>query len=276
MAIPTNVKPPVANNSSDKLSALLGKAKDVKDTVSSYHCAMFWGETKTGKTTLGCDYEKPLVLLEIGGENGTASVQTIDGIKVIPIDTWDEFETMYWYLTYSEHPYKTVVIDTITKLQDIAVEKVLTEKGKSVTAIKTWEDWGSVASLMKTYLQYYKNLATKMNVVFLGQYKEIRTNGEIPVDSQLSEKACVALMPSIQGFVESLVDINGYVHVANVRVFDPKTGQTTNKVKHCLKVLPDGIYSVGIRLPYVGAPCPDRIVDPNYQKIKAIVNPEKK
>jgi hypothetical protein len=196
MAIPTNIKPPVANNNSDKLSALLGKAKDVKDTVSQYHCAMFWGETKMGKTTLGCDYEKPLILLEIGGENGTASVQTIEGIKVVPIDTWDEFETMYWYLTYSEHPYKTVVIDTVTKLQDIAMDKVMIDCGKSTTAPKVWDNWNSVAALMKTYLQYYKNLSCKMNVVFLGQYKEIRKNNEVPSDSQLHESACVALCQS--------------------------------------------------------------------------------
>jgi hypothetical protein len=73
-----------------------------------------------------------------------------------------------------------------------------------------------------------------------------------------------------------MVDIIGWVHIDEVPVFDEETKRTTGQIKHCLVVKPDGLYSVGIRLPGKDAPCPDRIVDPNYEKVNVILNPSSK
>jgi hypothetical protein len=257
---------PTAN----KFEKLKDKLKPVKDSVANkYYKVLLWGKTKTGKTTLAADFPKPLILVDVR-EKGTVSIQDVDGIQVYELESWEELEVIYQYLAYGDHGFKTIVIDTITQLQDISLEKVLANRGAASTASKTQKDWGDAITLMKVWLQHIKDLP--MNVVLIAQYRE-NSQQDVTTARQAVPNVGAALSPSLAGFVESIVDINGWVHIDEVPVYNELTHKTTSEIKHCLVVKPDGIYSVGIRLPGKDCACPTRIVDPDYEKLKAIISP---
>ena len=282
MAIPgregatsTTVATPTHNNLMNgptKFDSLLSKIMNVRESVAKYHPALYYGKTKTGKTTLAATYPKPLLLIDVR-EKGTASIQEIPDIRVFPLERWEELEALYQYLAHSDHGYKTVVIDTITQLQDMAMEKVLAARGATIISSKTQKDWGDAATLLKVWLQAYKDLP--MNVVFLAQYKESQ-NEDVVTSRQVCPSVGPLLMPSVARFVESIVSIIGWVHIDEVPVFHEDTKKTYGEIKHCLVVKPDGIYSAGIRLPNKDMECPDRILDPDFDKIDAILNPKPK
>src|SRR5271157_1411445 len=134
MALPGTVSKPAdatapAGNKFDKVEGMI---KSLQSVATHFIVALFWGKTKTGKTTLGASFEKPLLLIDVR-ERGTKSIEGIAGISVYPLESWDDFEQIYYYLANSNHGFKTVVIDTLTQLQDLALEKVVTSKGRPVT-----------------------------------------------------------------------------------------------------------------------------------------------
>ena len=82
--------------------------------------ALFYGRAGTGKTTVASSFPKPLLHLDIR-EKGTDSIADVEDVDTIQVNSWDEFEQIYWYLASAENKYKTVVIDAVSQLQDFAV-----------------------------------------------------------------------------------------------------------------------------------------------------------
>jgi hypothetical protein len=91
-----------------------------------------YGRSGTGKTTLSSTFPKKLLHLDIR-DDGTESIADVEGIDLIRVDSWDEFEDVYWWLLANKnHEYQTLTIDTVTQLQGLALEHVLAKKNKRV------------------------------------------------------------------------------------------------------------------------------------------------
>lgn len=81
-----------------------------------YLTALIFGPSKTGKTTLAGSGPKTLVL---DLEGGAASLRHGDA-QVLPIPDWKTFQSAVFELLTTDHGYDTVVVDSITYLQEIA------------------------------------------------------------------------------------------------------------------------------------------------------------
>ena len=95
-------------------SSILSNAGKPKD--DPYLTAMIFGPSKTGKTTLAASGTKTLIL---DVEGGTKSVRDTDA-DVLPIRTWKDFEAAVNDLITRPHDYETVVLDSVTYLQELA------------------------------------------------------------------------------------------------------------------------------------------------------------
>src|SRR5690606_25091329 len=112
----TNSAPPNTD-----YSDIVNRIQDFSE-MSSHLSVLFYGRSGTGKTTLACSFPNPL-LLDIK-EEGTDSVSDVPG-KGISINSWDEFEQIYWFLEGGKHNFDSVIIDTVTSLSQLAKVEVL-------------------------------------------------------------------------------------------------------------------------------------------------------
>ena len=83
---------------------------------------VLYGEPGIGKTTMASQMENPYFLCT---ERGHSFVRVI-GKRVI---NWRTFEEQVRALVAEEHPYKTVVVDTLTALWDMCVSDICHQNG---------------------------------------------------------------------------------------------------------------------------------------------------
>lgn len=81
---------------------------------------LFYGGAKVGKTTVACQFEKPLLLAFEAGFN------LIDGIKAVPITSWLDLKNYVKQLKKPEvrEVYSTIIIDTVDIMWSL-VEKFI-------------------------------------------------------------------------------------------------------------------------------------------------------
>jgi hypothetical protein len=224
-----------------------------------------------------------MLLLDVKDE-GTDSVADVKGIKVFDVLTFEDFELAYESLKRNPKRYKTVVIDTVSQVQQLAIKELMddkrTMKGRSAGDWGSMKkrDWGDVASLMKEKLIEYRDLATLgMQVVFVAQDRSFNFNeDESDDESSVIPEIGPALMPSVTKVLNAAVQVIGNTFIRERFIKKEVGGKTKriSKLEYCLGVGPDPIYTRKIRKPRSIEP-PRFIVDPSYEDIVNIIKGEK-
>lgn len=231
---------------------------------------LLYGRSGTGKTTVASSFPKPLLLLDVR-EKGTDSVANVKGGHVGSITEWDEFESMYWYLKKGGHPYKTVVIDQVSQLQDLAIRKALETNKKEATDPVAKRDFGVASGLMKTWLLDYRDLIDEdINVVFIAHDRSIGGEEDAQGD-QIEPSIGPRLMPSIASFLNGSVKIIGNTFIRER--FEVKGNRKVRSIDYGIRVGPHAYYTTKMRSP-VGIASPAVIVNPTYEKMRAALKGE--
>lgn len=233
----------------------------------SFLSLLVYGRSGTGKTAFASTFPKPMLLLDIR-EKGTDTIAQVEGIDVLQVLGWDDIESVYWYLKSGKSKYKTVVIDQITQMQDLAMEKVRKEEGKEEFDLLSKKDWGAISGLMKTWLFHYRDLVEEgINVVFVAH--ERSTVSDDSVEDQIDPSIGARLMPSLASAVNGAVSVIG-----NTFIREEFTGHDkVREVKYCLRIGPHAYYTTKIRRP-VEFVAPEYIVNPTFEKVSRIIRGE--
>lgn len=247
---------------------------------------VLYGPSGTGKTTIASTFPGPILHLDIK-ERTAKSLRGVKGLETISIRTWKDFEDVYWFLK-DEDKYKTVVIDTVSQLQDLAIANVLQQRKRKLDGKRAgdWgtlkkQDWGAVASDMKTWLMNYRDL--EMNVVFIAQdrvFKIEEEDEDLDVESEggniiTTPEVGPQVMPSVAKTLNAMVDIIGNTFIMEtyktVEVMKGKVAKKRKKrvVNYCLRLGPHAIYRTKFRKPK-STKTVSYIVDPTYEKIVAM------
>jgi len=208
-------------------------------------------------------------------DEGTDSVSDIDGLDVLDVRTWDDFEEAYWYLHSNPKKYKTVIIDTVSQLQQIAIarcaKKDVENPGDWGTMTK--RDWGEVSGLLKSWILDYRDLPC--NVVFVAQDRTFNMDEE-DEGGMIDPEVGPQLMPSVAKHLNASVSIvcNTFIR-RRVEVKKIKKGKKTltkekEIIEYCLRVGPNPIYVTKIRKPK-SVQVPSIIVDPTYDDLINII-----
>ena len=225
---------------------------------------LFWGRSGTGKTTVASSFPKPILLLDVR-EKGTDSVSNVKGLKVGQITTWAEFEAVYWYLANGEHDYKTVVIDQITTLQDLAMEQARKDIGDTRDPRKLF---GHAGGLMKQWLLNYRDLIDNdIHVVFIA-HDRVSKGEEGAGDDQIEPEVGPRVMPSVSTFLNGSVKIIGNTFIREGYTIENK--RKVRFVEYGMRIGPHAYYTTKVRSP-VGIAAPDVIVDPTFDKLLAVM-----
>lgn len=185
------------------------------------------GAAGAGKTTFATTGPKPLLLLdvEMASRFVRAEIKKIswnpltdnppvdDGtwdICVVKVNEWRKAEKAYEWLKSRKHPFKTVVVDSISELQSKAVEDI---KGRA--QLQT-QDWGKLLSRMSFFCKDLRDLTgDDENII------------EAVVVTAMSRNDNDVLKPYLQGQIQAQApywfDITGYLYVTQEA--DPETGE---------------------------------------------------
>lgn len=252
--------------SQPKKSSIESEIMDIEESVTGT-TAIFYGRSGTGKTALSSTFPKSMLVLDIR-ERGTETIRKVAGMKVLRVDDWTKLEEIYWYLKEGKHDFKTISLDQITTLQDVAMEKVKEDDGLSANDPISQRQWGRISGLMKTWLLNFRDLRdTGLNIVFLAHDRS-----NVPEDSDedtIDPSVGARIMPSVSALLNGAVDIIGNTFIQE-KMEGPK-GAKIRKVSYGLRVGPHAIYSTKLRVPVgTGVVVPDIIVNPTYEKLMAI------
>lgn len=258
---------------------------DIAD-VSYHKSFVLYGRSGSGKTTLASDFPKPILYCNIR-DNGTDSIADVDQIKVYEIGDLDDLEELRMWLrrnrkAIAKGKYRTLILDTMSQLQELYVEHVAaTKEKKSKLKRKPGEwgsmskqDWGEVASEMKALIIELRGLP--MNVVFIAQDRTFNFDddgGE--ADEQLVPEVGPRLMPSVASVLNAAVTVIGCTFVRRkfYKVKSKTSNKTTTKEKavYCLRVGPSPVFVTKMRKPKKVA-IPDFIEDPTYEDIIDVIH----
>ncbi len=243
-------------------------------SMNKHRSFVFYGRAGSGKTTLACSFPQPVLLVDIN-DKGTDSVEDyeIDEVAGHTIDTWEDFEDLYYYLVANPKRYKTVVLDTMTQLQTLCQNYVLEKKKKNNKDVSGWgvmtrQEWGEVAGLMKQWITSYRDLP--MEVVFIAQDRVFNSDEESDAESMLAPEVGARLSPSIVSHLNAAVSVvaNTFIRQKTILVKDKATGKKKEKVKkvYCLRIGPDSTYITKVRKPKAVV-LPDFLENADYDLI---------
>lgn len=223
---------------------------------------LVYGRSGTGKTTFAATFPKPALLIDVR-EKGTDSVSNVEGLDVIQVDTWEEFEEVYWYVK-QEKKYKSVIIDQVSQLQDVCMESVLKAEGKEVMSQRTW---GNVSGLMKTWLLNYRDLIDEgINVCFLAHDRT--TDSDSDSEDQIDPSVGPRLMPSVAGTLNGSVKAIGCTYIREALL----EGEI-RKIEYGMRLGPHAYYTTKLRVP-PGASVPESIFNPSYDRVMKLMSGE--
>ena len=111
--------------------------------------ALLYGPNGTGKTTIAGSFPGPVLILDVN-ERGTRVLASEDGkCKKRAVDTFEMLVQAYWYLRSGRHDFKTVVIDNVTTLQEVAMRYIMNKEADFELSkdmdMPTRRDWGFIS-----------------------------------------------------------------------------------------------------------------------------------
>ena len=228
---------------------------------------LVYGRSGTGKTAFSSTLPKPLLLIDIR-EKGTDTVAQVSGIDVVQVETWEEFEQLYWYLASGTSKYRSVVVDQVSQLQDLAMEKVRRDEGKADTDLISKRDWGAISGMMKTWIFNYRDLVDKGLHVCLVAHERANSSDDA-IEDQIDPSIGPRLMPSVASSVNGAVSIIGNTFIRERFI----GAERTRVVEYCMRVGPHAYYTTKVRTP-VGVETPDVIVNPTFEKMLKLTKGE--
>jgi hypothetical protein len=216
------------------------------DEAEPWIKVLLYGRNGQGKTRIACTAPKPLVLDM--NEKGTKSVRKYPGVEVLHCKKWTDVIFAYWMLREGDHPYESVVLDTLTGMQGLCIKQILKEgEDRDPTKdpkVMNQREWGKLAELMKEQMLNFRNLP--MHVVFTAQQRIID-------DPDTEAREIVPdLSPGGRGPATACVEIIGHVYQKEVRGIDKKRKREVSKWETRLLVGPHDEYTTKDRTGSLG------------------------
>jgi len=218
------------------------------------------GKTVFGASAMDCDVCKEVLFVNI--EGGMLSIADRKTLNVWDIEEFSEIKEVLRYLQEEEHPYKAVVLDSITELQLRSLDAIVANamaapptKGKPRTdedEIRI-DDYGKNTVSMRKVLRGFRDLP--MHVIMTALAVENKDeDGVVTVSPQLTEK----MANSVMGYV----DIVAYMHAKKIA----KDGK--EELIRSFLFQPYGKFRAKDRTGRMG----DFLVEPTVQKLMDLAN----
>jgi len=151
--------------------------------------AVIYGASGAGKTYFAATAPAPIFASAEAGLLSTVShKKKIDPVKYVEVKKVEDLRELLSYLQKGEHKFKTVVIDSISEINEIIKEGIERKRGSAMIQ----KDWGDLFKVIKGILRGFRDL--DMHVIFIAQEKaekdEQKTEKVVPM---LNGKAAIEI-----------------------------------------------------------------------------------
>lgn len=247
---------------------------------------LVYGVSGTGKTTFASTFPGPILSVVCSGGNRTGenlSILTPENrkkISQIQIDSSEDLTSLVSALR-EENQFTTLILDHISGIQDVILKGVLGLE--EIPAQKSWglatqAQYGQCTLQCKEIVRGFLNL--DCNVIILGQERTFNSGEDSggEANSILAPTVGVAVSPSLAGWLNPACDfvLQAFKRPVMVEVETKVAGKIVKSTKrgkgvqYCLRTEPHDVYITKVRKPKT-RPLPDVIVDPTYEKLKALL-----
>lgn len=151
-------------------------------------CFLVHGESKVGKTWMGASGPRPVLILDAEGGTRFLPYKTVqwDGMSepptqgdwevcIVPVRSYATMQSVYQWLNAGKHPFKTVVIDSLSEVQQRCIDGLAGQQQMSQ------QMWGDLLRQMSALVRAFRDLVTHPSsplsaVVLIAMSRE--TNGK--------------------------------------------------------------------------------------------------
>lgn len=165
---------------------------------------LVYGQPKSGKTTLACQFPKNLLLAFERGYNAIA------GAKVVDIDKWSTLKLVLRQLAKPEakEMYDTVTIDTATIAWDLCEQFICSQAGVQKLADIPWgQGYSQLSAEFENTLRSITMMGYGLVLItHVSVRKEVKGDSEIEFYAPSLNKRCYPIC-------NRLVDIIGYIDI---------------------------------------------------------------
>lgn len=238
---------------------------------SGFYRMAFYGQPGVGKTWLAASF--PDCIIIDCHEEGSKFLpkKLFPNVKVIDTKDLEQVELMYWYLKEGRHPYKTVVIDTVTSLIEMAGKYMKPQDTDDPIvsrdpAMPSYRFWGQVNQNVGDLLWHFTSLP--MNVVFLAHERQRKDDD---VEADLSDEYAAPtifpdLNPGTRKRLYGAVDMMGRMVMQEKAFKSKKEGAPpVKRLARILYLKPSPQYQAKDRSDAFKT----YVVDPTYAKLEA-------
>lgn len=268
-----------------------------------YLKVLVWGDQGTGKTRFGTTFPGPILAVDVGEKGYIAFKKEAKAGKldVTEIEDFQQLLDTFLYLRDHETKYKTVILDSMTGLSNMAIMSFLESKGKKISleTAKKWgsltqNDYGEIANKVKPLINTIKEL--EMNVVFTAHSKSVVKERESKRDDDLEvsiegDGIDSDLLEEIEAIKAGKKDMKALVDLKSIPIYVPNISKSVGQtlmagVDYIFHTFIDAtgrdpIYGIHVGPnPYFltkarlaeGIKAPAFIADPTYAKVRAMVD----
>lgn len=173
------------------------------------------GDAGTGKSSLAATFPNPIFIrAEDGVGRIDASIAVPDAFPMVTC--WADIEAQLMALLTEPHEYKTLVVDSVSKLEEIFTREILANDGRAKTLATALGGYGAGYQALAGYHGRVRKAAGAINerrgmaVVFIS-HADVETMR--PPDSEDYTRYSLRLNPkSIAHYIDD-VDLVGYVRL---------------------------------------------------------------
>lgn len=158
--------------------------------------ALVYGASGCGKTVLGSTAPNPIFA---SAEGGLLSIKDKNP-QFVEIKSYKDLQELLNFLQTQKHTFETVIIDSITEVNDIIKMDIEKRTGKAMQL----QDWGELAKKIKALFRGFRDLP--LHVIFIAQET-----------SEMDEGVVTKVIPSLNGKAATeiayFMDIVGYLMI---------------------------------------------------------------
>jgi phage nucleotide-binding protein len=210
----------------------LGGLKVVKaEQRSQFLNILVYGDSGMGKTTLGGSADEvpemsPTLVVDV--EGGTESLRhSYSDVNIVRVSTWKEMQQVYDELHAGRHPYKTVVLDSLTEIQKFSMYQIMLElvdmKEDADPDVPGMREWGKNVEQVRKFVRAFRDLP--MHTIFTALAKEDKN----PRTGK--SKTAPSLQGKVAAEVPAFLDIVAYYYMKRVEVVGQ--GQVEQRLLLC-------------------------------------------
>lgn len=222
---------------------------------------MLYGKSNTGKTCVSSTFPKPLLYVRIG-DDGLGTIARMPGdIRAISIKSVDELNNIFEELE-SDTTYKTVVFDTFSLLVSEWTSEKVIQKNKRMTQ----QLWGDLKIDQEEAVKKAQRLSMSRIVVLTCHESKDTIEG---MEDEIAPEVRPSVSKGARTYLEGMANFG--IHTTKIIKEITKNGVSKEVVKYAADVGPNPYYWTKLQIdPSIKVP--ERIINPTYDKIMAIVN----